>query len=111
MSAIAPKLEIMLPMAAAWLALTVSSAALAAGSPGVPAVARVAASAALIAMSEACLAAWRLAATAAGRPRQAGRPPIKTVGLPGPLVRTGGSGWATGSVMRAAGFPMVFWIS
>ncbi|GBU17871.1 hypothetical protein AwMethylo_20860 [Methylobacterium sp.] len=49
------------------------------------------------------LAAWIAAAAAALTPRQAGRLPISTLGLPGPGWSTGGSGWATGSVTRAAG--------
>ena len=91
------------PMVAAAVALAVCSAASAAGAPGVPAAAMVAASATWIAASEVALAAWIAAAAAAVTPRQAGRPPISTVKLPGPGWSTGGSGCATGSRMRAAG--------
>lgn len=84
--------------------LAVCSAAKAAGAPGVPAAATVAASAVLITVSLTCFADCIAATAAAGTPRQAGKPPINTVGLPGPPVNTGGRGWATGSVILAAGF-------
>jgi hypothetical protein len=93
-------------MLAAAVALVVSSAVLAAGNPGVPAAARVAASAALIAVSLIRFADCIAAAEAKGIPRQAGKLPINTLGLPGPPVNTGGRGWATGSVILAAGFPI-----
>src|SRR2546430_2209279 len=94
--------EIMLPIVAAHVALVVSSAALAAGAPGVPAAAIVAACATWIAVSEPCFAACNAAAAAAVTPRQAGRNPISTFMLPGPGVRTGGKGCATLSVILAA---------
>ena len=78
-------------MLAAEAALVVSSAAFAAGSPGVPAAATVAASAVVIAASDAAFATWSPAAVAAGMPRQPGNAPINTFGLPGPGVSTGGA--------------------
>ncbi len=90
-------------MLAAAVALAVSSAALAAGAPGVPMAARVAASAAFRVASEVALALWMEAAAAPPTPRQAGSLPISTVGLPGPGCRTGGRGCMTGSMIRAAG--------
>jgi hypothetical protein len=79
------------------------SAAKAAGAPGVPAAALVAVSAAKIAASDVALAADKAATAANGIPRHAGRKPIKTLVLPGPMVKTGGNGWATLSKIRAAG--------
>src|SRR5574339_99458 len=90
-------------MVAAVVAFVVSSAALATGAPGVPAAARVAASAVLMAVSAICFADCNAAAEARGIPRQAGNPPIKTLMLPGPPVKTGGIGCATESVILAAG--------
>src|SRR5215831_20807144 len=98
-------LVIMLPIIAAAAALVASSAAFAAGSPGVPNADNVATSATWIAISDVCLAACNAPATAAGMPRQAGSIPMNTFGLPGPGPRTGGAGWMTLSVKRAAGFP------
>jgi hypothetical protein len=95
--------EIALPMVAAAVAFTVSSANFAAGAPGVPAAATVAASATFIAASETAFAACIAAATAGFTPRHAGRKPIKTVMAVGPPVSIGGNGWATVSVTRAAG--------
>jgi hypothetical protein len=94
--------DIALPIVAAAVAFTVSSAAFAAGAPGVPAAASVAASATWMAASDIALAACIAAATAGFTPRQAGRNPIITVIAVGPPVRTGGNGCATGSVIRAA---------
>src|SRR5271165_1847 len=90
------------PIVVATAAFVVSSAVLAASAPGVPEAARVAASAAWMAASEVCFAFWRAAAVAAGTPRHAGMPPIRTFALPGPGPNTGGRGWATGSLNRAA---------
>jgi hypothetical protein len=90
-------------MLAAAVALVVSSAILAAGNPGVAAAARVAASAALIPVSLSAFADCIAPADAKGIPRQAGKFPINTLGLPGPPVNTGGRGWATASVILAAG--------
>jgi hypothetical protein len=98
-------LVIMPPICAAAAALMDSSAAFAAGAPGVPAAAMVAASAALIAVSDTCLADWSTAAAAAGTPRQAGKDPMNTLELPGPGPSNGGRGWATLSLTLAAGFP------
>ena len=89
------------PIAAAAADFVASSAALAAGAPGVPWAAADAASADLIAASEAFLAACNPDATAAGRPRHAGSPPMRTVGLPGPGDK--GAPCAVGSDKRAAG--------
>lgn len=91
-------------MAVSAAVLAVCSAAKAAGAPGVPAAATVAASAVFIAASLTFLADCIAAAAAAGTPRHAGKPPINTVGLPGPPVNIGGRGCATGSVILAAGF-------
>src|SRR6266508_860558 len=107
MSAPPAMLIIMLPICAAQAALVASSAAFAAGAPGVPAAAIVAASATCITVSDTCLAPCRAPAAAAGTPRQAGIPPIHTVGLPGPTPRMGGAGWATLSVTLAAGLPAI----
>jgi hypothetical protein len=82
---------------------TNSSAAFAAGAPGVPIAAAVAAAAVFSAMSDAALAAWSPAAAAVGIARQAGRNPMSVFRLPGPGVSTGGNGCTTGSVIRAAG--------
>jgi hypothetical protein len=90
-------------MLAAAVAFVVSSATLAAGKPGVPAAARVAASAALIPASLTAFADSIAPAEAKGIPRQAGKFPINTLRLPGPPVKTGGRGWATASVILAAG--------
>src|SRR5215831_7045491 len=98
-------LVIRLLICAAAAALVASSAAFAAGAPGVPAAASVAASATWMVISDVCLAACNAPATAPGMPRQAGSIPINTFGLPGPGPRTGGAGWRTLSVKRAAGFP------
>lgn len=42
--------------------------------------------------SDVALADWSAAAAVAGTPHHAGKNPIKTVGLPGPPVKTGGEG-------------------
>src|SRR5262245_20960652 len=102
MSAPPAALVIADPICAAAAAFTPSSAAFAAGAPGVPAAASVAASAALIAVSDVCFAACRPAAAAAFTPRHAGREPISTFMLPGPGPSIGGR-CATESVTRAAG--------
>ena len=94
---------IMLLIAVSVAVFVACSAAYAAGAPGVPAAAAVAATAVFTAMSATTFAAWRAAAAAAGIPRHAGKKPIKTFILPGPGVKTGGSGWATLSVILAAG--------
>src|SRR5215510_6009265 len=98
-------LVIMLPIIAAAAALVASSAAFAAGNPGVPNADNVATSATWIVISEICLAACNAPAAAPGMPRQAGNFPMNTFGLPGPGPRTGGAGWMTLSVNRAAGLP------
>src|SRR5262245_28884587 len=103
MSAPPAELEIILPIDAAEAAFTDSSAAFAAGAPGVPAAARVAASATLMAVSEICLAACNAPPTAPPTPLQAGSDPISTFRLPGPGPKTGGSGCTTLSVTLAAG--------
>ena len=95
--------EIVDPIVAAAVAFTVSSAALAAGAPGVPAAAKVAASAVAIAASDIAFAACSAAATAGFTPRHAGKNPIITVMAVGPPVKTGGNGCATESVILAAG--------
>ena len=96
-------LTIVVLMVAAAVAFVVCSAILAAGNAGVAAAARVAASAALIPVSLTAFAASIAPAEAKGIPRQAGKFPINTLGLPGPPVNTGGRGWATASVILAAG--------
>jgi hypothetical protein len=96
-------LTIVLLMLAAAVAFVVSSANLAAGNAGVPAAAFVAASAALIPVSLTAFADCIAPAEAKGIPRQAGKFPINTLALPGPPVNTGGRGWATASVILAAG--------
>jgi hypothetical protein len=96
-------LTIVLLMLVAAVAFVVSSAILAAGNPGVAAAARVAASAALIPVSLSAFADSIAPAEAKGIPRQAGKLPINTLGLPGPPVNTGGRGWATASVILADG--------
>jgi hypothetical protein len=103
MSAPAAAPDIIEPIAAAAAAFVASSAAFAAGAPGVPAAARVAASAVFIVASETAFAACNAAATAGLTPRQAGRNPISTVVAVGPPVNTGGNGCATESVILAAG--------
>jgi len=95
--------EIALDIAASVVPLTVCSAARAAGAPGVPAAAAVAATAVLMAMSAAVFADWSAATAASGIPLHAGKNPINTFRLPGPGTSTGGSGWATLSVILAAG--------
>src|SRR3982751_1406884 len=95
--------EIALPIAAAAPALTSSSAAFAAGAPGVPAAATVAASAVLIAASDIAFAACIAAAAAGLTPRHDAKKPIITVIAVGPPVKTGGRGCETGSVILAAG--------
>jgi hypothetical protein len=95
--------DIALPIAAAHDAFVASSAAFAAGAPGVPAAASVAASAVVINASDAAFAACIAAAAAGLTPRQAGKFPIITLTAVGPPVKTGGSGWATGSLSLAAG--------
>jgi hypothetical protein len=96
-------LTIVLLMVASAVAFVVSSAILAAGNAGVAAAALVAASAALIPVSLSAFADSIAPAEAKGIPRQAGKLPINTLGLPGPPVNTGGRGWATASVILAAG--------
>src|SRR3954452_13121728 len=90
-------------MAARAAVFAVSSANFAAGAPGVPAGAHVAAAAALRVASELAFADMIPAAAAPPTPRHAGRKPISTFGLPGPGWRTGGKGCTTGSVILAAG--------
>ena len=90
-------------MLAAAVTFVVSSAILADGNPGVAEAARVAASAALIPVSLSALADSSAPAEAERIPRQAGKFPINTLGLPGPPVNTGGRGWATASVILADG--------
>jgi hypothetical protein len=90
-------------MLAAAVAFVVSSAILGAGNAGVAVAARVAASAALIPVSLTAFADSIAPAEAKGIPRQAGKLPINTLGLPGPPVNTGGRGWATASVILADG--------
>jgi|SRR6476661_768668 len=99
-------LTIVLLMVAAAVAFVVSSAILAAGNPGVAAAALVAASAALIPVSLTAFADSIAPAEAKGIPRQAGKLPINTLGLPGPPVNTGGRGWATAPLILAAGLPI-----
>ena len=80
---------------------------LGAGNAGVAVAARVAASAALIPVSLTAFADSSIApAEAKGIPRQAGKFPINTLGLPGPPVNTGGRGWATAFVILAAALPI-----
>jgi hypothetical protein len=83
------------------------SAALAAGKASVPTVAFVAVSTDLIIASDAFFACCKPAAEPEGIPRHAGKFPMKTLGLPGPPVKTGGIGWDTLSVTLAAGLPMI----
>jgi hypothetical protein len=90
-------------MLVAAVAFVVCSAILAAGNPGVPAAGLVAASAALIPVSLTAFADSIAPAEAKGIPRQAGKFPINTLGLPGLPVNTGGRGWATASVILADG--------
>ena len=97
----------MLLIVAEAVALAPCSAAKAAGAPGVPAAALVAASAAWMAVSLACLADCKAATAAAGIPLHAGKLPISTLWLPGPPVNTGGKGWATLSVILAAGLDII----
>ena len=66
-------------------------------------MALVAASAVWIAIPVVFLVACKAGTAAAGIPRQAGKLPISTLLLPGPPVNTGGKGWATLSVILAAG--------
>jgi hypothetical protein len=101
-----PLLTIVLLMLASAVAFVVSSAFLAAGNPGVAEVALVAASAALMPVSLSPFADSIAPAEAKGIPRQAGKLPIHTLGLPDPPVNTGGRGWATASVILAAGLPI-----
>ncbi len=82
---------------------SVCSAAYVAGPASVGAAATVAASATLIAVVATRFAAWTAAPAAAETPRQAGKKPISTLGLPGPGVKTGGSGCITLSKILAAG--------
>src|SRR5919202_4970676 len=95
-------LVIVLLMVAAVVAFVVSSAPFAAGAPGVPAAASVAASAVPIVMSAVCLADSKAAVATKGIPRHAGNPPINTLTLPGPPVKTGGKGCAPESVILGA---------
>ena len=99
-------LTIVLLMLAAAVAFVVSSAILGAGNAGVAVAARVAASAALIPVSLTAFADSIAPAEAKGIPRQAGKLPINTLGLPGPPVNTGGRGWATAFVILAAALPI-----
>src|SRR4051794_24724518 len=75
---------IMLLIAAPVETLVACSAEYAAGAPGVPAAATVAASAAFTVAAAVACADCKAAPAAAGNPRQAGNPPIKTFGLPEP---------------------------
>lgn len=84
-------------------AFSVCSAVTAAGAPGVPAAASVAASAVFTAASAVAFAETIPAAAPVGIPRHGGRNPMSTFGLPGPGCRIGGNGWATGSSILAAG--------
>jgi hypothetical protein len=99
-------LTIVLLMLAAAVAFVVSSAILGAGNAGVAVAARVATSAALIPFSLSAFADSIAPAEAKGIPRQAGKLPINTLGLPGPPVNTGGRGWATAFVILAAALPI-----
>jgi hypothetical protein len=103
LSAPADAPEIALPIEARVAVFVASSATFAAGAPGVPAAASVAASAVLIAVSATVLAACNAPTAAKSIPRQAGKNPIKTFILPGPGISMGGNGWATVSVILAAG--------
>jgi hypothetical protein len=89
-------LTIVLLMLAAAVAFVVSSAILGAGNTGVAVAARVATSAALIPFSLSAFADSIAPAEAKGIPRQAGKLPINTLGLPGPPVNTGGRGMGYG---------------
>ncbi|MEH2300417.1 MAG: hypothetical protein V7K88_15750 [Nostoc sp.] len=83
-------------------AFTFCSAARAAGAPGVPAAALLAASAAKTVVLEDVLADSKPATAGASTPRHARKDPINTLLLPGPPVNTGGKGCATLSVILAA---------
>src|SRR2546423_15196552 len=98
-------LDIAAPIAVAQAAFVASSAALAPGAAGVPAAAMVTPSATLMMVSETCFAACKAVAAMAGTPRHCSRLPTITLGLPGPVVKTGGNGCMTGSVILAAGLP------
>jgi hypothetical protein len=56
-----------------------------------------------MAASDTFFATLMVAAAAAGTPRHAGSPPMRTLGLPGPGASVAGSGCATGSAVLAAG--------